>query len=263
MKKKNKILKPVRPLAGAEVSYYKQLRSYTSAFKKAVREEILPIVERYSSFTGDGIADDLNQAMQRVRDRFDSLGFASQIASRMISSVSSKNRERTLQAFKLSAGIDLTTLLQTEQLSTFTELQIAKNSELIKSVSGEAINDIQRIIFNSLAEGVRYEEIARQIAGNNKSSVFNKMGNRIKTIARTETAKINAQLSEKRYELAGVTKAIWDASADSRTRPCHQARDGKEFELAKGLYSSCDGKTIKPAEEINCRCVARPILEMV
>ena len=56
-------------------------------------------------------------------------------------------------------------------------------------------------------------------------------------------------------------KAIWKTAKDERVRPCHNAREGKEFNIKDGLYSSCDGNTIKPGEEINCRCVARYIVD--
>ena len=104
-------------------------------------------------------------------------------------------------------------------------------------------------------------KVLKQISGNNPSSVFNKMNNRINTIARTEVAKLNSQITNKRLSNLGIVRAVWDATLDNRARDCHRARDGKEYDISVGLYSSCDGKTLQPAEEINCRCVARPIVD--
>ena len=59
----------------------------------------------------------------------------------------------------------------------------------------------------------------------------------------------------------GIKKAVWRTSADERVRASHEARDGKEFELSEGLYSSVDGKTLLPGTDYNCRCSYRMILE--
>ena len=36
--------------------------------------------------------------------------------------------------------------------------------------------------------------------------------------------------------------------------------DGKKFKINEGLYSSCDGKTLLPGMDYNCRCIMKPII---
>lgn len=263
---KNKRLKkvkltPVQIPRNVEIEFHAQIRAYNQQFKETIRNELLPIIQKYSNMTSDGIADDINAAIEAVKQKFNYTAIAKTIATNMVTRVATLNGNKTTAAVQNALGVDLKNIIQSENLSDFVEMQIVKNAELIKSVPQESLEDIRRIIFNGLSSGIRYEELASAIAGHNSSSVFNKMNVRIKTIARTEVAKINSQIANKRLSNLGIEKAVWNATGDSRTRPCHEKRDGKEYLISEGLYSSCDGLTIQPGQEINCRCVAVPVVE--
>lgn len=263
--KKQVVVKPVKIPRNVERQFQAQIKSYSNQFKKMVRTEIFPLIETFATqtkLTNDGIGEDINTAIENLKSKFDFVGIASTIASTMVNRVASINAKKTASSVNNAIGVDVDNIIASENLSEFVEMQVIKNSELIKSVPQQAIEDIRRIVLNGLSEGLRAEEIQKQISGTSVNSTFNKINNRIATIARTETAKINSQITNRRLLNLGITKAVWDATGDSRTRECHMARDGKEFDISKGLYSSCDGKTILPgSSEINCRCVARPIVE--
>jgi len=265
-KKDKVIVKPVSVPLMIEKEFYSQIRAYNTNFKKAVRAFIFPLIESYSkitrdSITKDGIGDDINNALELLKAKFDFNSQAERISSNMVNRVTNINGKKTTERVNNAIGVDVSNIVNSENLTEFVEMQQIHNSELIKNVPNQAIEDIRRIVLNGLTNGLRADEITQQISGNIPSSVFNKMNNRIKTIARTEVAKLNSQITNRRLTNLGIIRAIWDATMDKRTRPCHAARDGQEFDINEGLYSSCDGLTIKPAEQINCRCVARPIIE--
>jgi len=260
--KKQKVARGVGVPKAIEVEFQRALIKYNNELKKAIRAEIYPLLRNSQlDYQADGIGMFLNEAIEKISERFNFNNIAYLIAEGTIAKLLKTNAKKIQNTLKTAVGVDVETILQNENLTDFVEAQTIKNAQLIKSVPTEAIEDIRQIVLNGLTNGTRVEEIEKQIGGLNKSSVFNKMGNRIKTIARTETAKINSQIAIKRYENLGIKKAIWDASGDSRVRPCHQARDGKVYDLSKGLYSSCDSKTLFPGQDYNCRCVSRPIIE--
>jgi len=266
LKKKQVEVKPVHPPLMIEREYHNEIRAFNVEFKKAIRNIIFPMIQSYSkitkdSLTHDGIGADIEKAIALLLTTFNFNYQAERIASNMVTRVSSVNGKKTTQRINNAIGVDVGNIIKGENLSEFVEMQSIKNSQLIKSVPDDAIEDIRRIVLNGLSEGLRAEEIAKQISGNNPSSVFNKMNNRINTIARTEVAKLNSQITNKRLSNLGIVRAVWDATLDNRVRECHRARDGKEYDISVGLYSGCDGKTLQPAEEINCRCVARPIVD--
>ena len=264
-KKKSKVpVKPTQIPRNVEREFHAQIRAYNARFKEVIREVLFPIIVNMSKITrdtNDGIGEDVNRAIEMLKQQFNFIAIAEGIASKMVNRTAKVNGIKTKNTVKNAIGVDLTNIIESENLIEFVELQTIQNAELIKSVPQDAIEDIRRITLNGLSQGLRAEEITKQISGNLKGTTFSKMNNRIKTIARTEVAKLNSQITNKRLTNLGIQRAKWDATNDSRTRACHAARDGKEYDIAKGLYSSCDGLTIQPGQEINCRCVAIPIVE--
>ena len=246
-----------------EIEYYKSLKAYVNEIKKYTREELLPALKKLQSrYIADSYADDLKRIFENMQVRFASTAPLF-MASSIVKKVEKINAERTARTLNASLGIDVSGLLQTEGIQAFTEAQIAKNAQLIKSIPQEFQKQIETIVYNGVTSGQNYTQIAKQIAGRKDiSSVFGKLDNRVKLIARNERSTINAQITKKRQEELGIKRAVWRTSDDERVRPCHAIRNGKEYDISKGLYSSCDGKTLFPGEEINCRCIAIPKIEV-
>ena len=78
--------------------------------------------------------------------------------------------------------------------------------------------------------------------------------NRARLIARDQTSKFNGQLTQLRQQELGITSYIWTTSKDERVRSTHRVLDGKTFTWEKG------SKIGHPGQEINCRCIAQPII---
>ena len=113
------------------------------------------------------------------------------------------------------------------------------------------------IIQNGVSGNKTYKSIANEIKGiSGISSVYGKLDNRVKLIARQEVSVINSNLNNARASSAGITQATWQTSGDERVRDSHADRDGKVFDLKEGLYSSLDGKYLQCSEDFNCRCQA-------
>ena len=81
--------------------------------------------------------------------------------------------------------------------------------------------------------------------------------NRAKLISRDQTSKLNSALTQKRAQNLGVEEYVWVTAKDDRVRPTHQANNGKIFR-----WDEPPKPTGNPGEDINCRCVAQPILKI-
>jgi len=81
--------------------------------------------------------------------------------------------------------------------------------------------------------------------------------NRARLIARDQTAKLNSTLNQQRQQNLGVTQYIWRTSGDGRVRETHKDNNGKVFNWDKPPKD-----TGHPGHDINCRCVAEPIIEL-
>jgi len=101
----------------------------------------------------------------------------------------------------------------------------------------------------AMTQGSSLAEIMEQFDG-----LVEKRKNHAKFTARNQIANFNSITTKLRAQNLGITRARWITSHDERVRPCHDVRNGKEFDLDKGLYSSCDGEWLLPGVDYQCRC---------
>lgn len=249
---------------GLEKQYQRELNKLGKALILSVNTELMPFLKNtQKSYIIDGIGDMLNTIFSRLNAMFTGTiiaGFAKNTSAQMVSKVVANNKRRFNKTIERVTGVNLGGIVTSEVLNDFVELSISKNVDLIENLSQEYLKQIKVIVNNGVINGTRYSEIAKQIQ--TKTGANGKLANRIKTIARNEVQTVNSQISLRRSEALGIKKGIWVSSDDERVRECHDKRDGLEYEISKGLYSKCDNKTIRPGEEINCRCSFRPIIEV-
>lgn len=119
---------------------------------------------------------------------------------------------------------------------------------------------IRQEITRGIASGMRFEDIARNIANVSKAPL-----SRAKTIARTEGHRIQQASAEDARQLAKSKGADvvkqWDASLDGATRQTHKELDGQIQEVNKPFKSGTKsamypGDFGDAAEDCNCRCAA-------
>ena len=254
-----------QPIAKIEaVQYFKQLNQLTEAMRKDVREQLMPLVKALESqYAADGYADQLTQMVAILSLKYGNIAsvHAKPTAEKMVGSVSSKNQKAFNASIKKEVGVDLSTILSDEGLSDFLEAQVNKNVSLIKSIPGEYFKSIETTVMNGVANGMRWEEIAKEIGGiKDISSVNGKLQNRIKLIARNETSNINASINKRRQEQLGVDKFKWITAKDERVRDSHAKIDGNIYDWDN--LPTVDGVKTSPGQPINCRCVAIPVIEL-
>ena len=265
-KKKTKIAAPIKSLKGQEIAYQKQLNKLGRMLVAAVRSELLPYLKTNQElYVADGIGADLTGVFESLTSKFTGpvvTSFAKMTASNMVEKVEKTNRTKFNRMLSKAIGVDLGSIIATEGLEDFVELNINKNVSLIKSLPEEYLKQVETIVSNGVVNGLRYSEIEKQIAGG-AGTVNAKLANRIKTI--------NSQITLRRSEALGIKKGIWRTSEDERVRgnpngkypnaiPSHFRANGKEFELSKGL--KIDGEWILPGIPINCRCTYSPIINI-
>jgi len=259
-----------------EREYLKMLKRLVAELKNDVRENIIPLLKTStldSNMTTDGVAEIL-AALNRLRDKFSNItGFADSTSNIIVDQIERSNKSKFFTNVKSSIGVNLEDIIAQEGLSDIVALQKNKNVSLIKSIPQEFIKNIEVVVQNGISAGLRPEEIGRQIAGiKNISSVFGKLENRIKLIARSEVSNINNQISKRRAQEVGVTRGIWRTAKDERVRgnpggkypnskQDHWSLEGKEFDLSKGIKDPRSGEIIFPGSKPNCRCIFESIID--
>lgn len=263
--KKGTIEIPQRPIPKIEaVQYFKELNKLTKAMREDIRKELIPALQAMENqYAADGYADQLTQVIARLSLKYSNLTTlaAKPVSQKMVGSIAGKNEKAFNELVNKAIGVDLTAVIADEGLADFLEAQVNKNVALIKSIPDEYFKSIETIVMNGTANGLRWEEMARQIGGvKDISSVNGKLQNRIKLIARNETSNINASINKRRQENLDIKEFKWVTSSDERVRESHAKLNGKIFSWDD--LPTVDGVKTSPGQPINCRCIAVPVIKI-
>ncbi len=148
-------------------------------------------------------------------------------------------------------GIDI--FIDEPWLGDQLKLFAAQNSTLIKSLPDQELERVAGAVERGLQQGLRFTEVSKEI-----QKSFGITHRRATLIARDQTTKLNASLTKLRQEEVGVEEYIWQTSGDERVRATHRANDGKKFR-----WDTPPKTTGHPGHDVNCRCVARPVLDNI
>lgn len=144
------------------------------------------------------------------------------------------------------------------------------NTNLITKIADDTRVNIEREIRDGFQQGKRIESIRKEILANTAldKGVFKDTRTRAELIARTETAKLNGQLTQLRQNELGIDRYTWRDVNDERVRVSHSTMDGRLCDWTNSLvYSDDGGKTwnqrssiggveLHPGFDFNCRCYA-------
>jgi len=163
--------------------------------------------------------------------------------------ISNFNQEQFQKVNRSVFGIDI--FVDQPYLTDQLELFSRQNAQLITSIPEQDLLQVAGIVERGLQQGTRFTNVARDI-----QKRFGITMRRANLIARDQTTKLNSSLTQLRQESAGITHYIWQTAGDERVRPTHRANDGKKFSWDKPPAT-----TGHPGHDINCRCVAIPVME--
>ena len=264
-------LSPIKESKRIQLEYLRELRKLANSLKKQVREKIIPMLKtsQVTEVTTDSVSSIIAQLELLRNDMLNVTPFADRVSKEVVESVNTNSKNKFLAGVNAAVGVNLTRVLKEENLTDIVALQRQKNKVLIKSIPEEFLKGVEITVQNGLAQGLRPEAIAKQLNGiKGISSVFGKLDNRVKMIARNEISTINANINKARFQNLGITKAIWKTAQDDRvrgTKPSdhqdHVSLDGKEFTIGVGLKDPRSGQMIEPGIPINCRCIAIAVIE--
>lgn len=204
--------------------------------------------------TEDGAIADAGALEIALQTYSDALGpWAESVTMKIINSVAASNK-RAWNAASTKLGRELKrTLNDTPVGAVAIQLQ-NEQVNLIKSLPIEAGQKAQAISQQALIGGIRADESAKKI-----SDLGDITANRGVLIARTETAKANASMTQARAASVGSTHYIWRTMEDSSVRPSHAVMDGTVQRFDNPPFIEGEGHH-GPGMFPNCRCFAEPII---
>jgi len=93
----------------------------------------------------------------------------------------------------------------------------------------------------------------RLAAGERSEDLLELAKSKSALIARTEVAKLNADLTRARHADLGISRFKWRTMKDERVRDDHSSLDGQEFEYGSAPFGG-------PGNDFQCRCFSEPVL---
>ncbi len=255
-----------------ERSYLNYLVGLVDELEAAVTAQLinrLPQLHAQADATlrQDDFVDDIRQIMQALLVASNSIyNDIDQVVKNIGLQVANFNDAQYRAIIKSTLGVNPIqndVLLQT-RLKAFAQ----QNANLITSIPQQALKDVEGIATRGLMNGKTVREMEREIR-----EKFNSTRARARLIARDQTGKLNAQLTEVRQTRIGINEYVWNSVDDERVRASHTVLDGKickweddtvyrEPGSDKWLKRSSIGGYIgTPGSDYQCRCFAEPILE--
>lgn len=253
-KEKKKTAPPLSNPKSPEVKYRRQLNQLVSLLTSAFNTEIAPLLKQLESqYVADGYATTLEDAFNNMRRAFNNIGTQAKIVSNaFVEDTNNANKDRFYKAMNKAIGINIQTIVQDEGLSDILTATTRSNVGLITSIPDEYFKQIETIVFDGVTRGNKASSMLKQI-----QKVGRTTQKRAKLIARDQTSKLNAALTQQRQINLGVDEYIWRTADDGRVRDSHRAHNGKTFRWDKPPTD-----TGHPGQDIQCRCVAQAIINL-
>lgn len=123
------------------------------------------------------------------------------------------------------------------------------NVARIKGMQSSQLDKIERLLRDG--QGMRHETLAKELERQLKDVTVS----RCERIARSQTLRLNGQITRERQTAYGIEKFIWSTSQDERVREEHAVLEGEEFTWEDG-----DPEEGFPGDAEQCRCTAFPVL---
>lgn len=196
-----------------EKFYNGQLRQLIRMMANSVDEIITPVLRR--NYTADSLLTDmLLAAIRQARERFFTTAFGQQmrrLSQTVVSRAESESSAAFVAQINRFAGIDMSALMSQGGLGNYVDAAVESNVALIRSLSADYFDDIQREVMDSVMRGDSLTTLTR-----NLQSTTGATYKRAHLIARDQMGKITSDITERRQTGAGITRFRWSTSQDVR-----------------------------------------------
>lgn len=257
-----KVLPAIRPNAGTEAIYRARLNAMIDQMHKSVGYHLRVAYNKNPPRVATLMAADelptttLGRALAALTKRwlksFDDLAHN---MAQYFATASEKRVTSTLNRHLQDSGLAVP-FKMSRPMQDAVNASIAEQVGLIKSIPAEYLTSVQGDVMRMIQNGGDMTTLNSSLRKN-----YGATKRRAAIIARDQNNKSVATMTRTRMLEAGVKTALWVHSHGGKTpRPTHLANDGHEYDITTGWYDPAVDKYIHPGQEINCRCVTRPVV---
>lgn len=250
---------PPAPPSGAIVAHTKLLRELSAEMDAAILDALRAegIVRADAAdgdppFTRAQGRSAASRAAAAVRRVLRGKSFVARLQE-ISSATATASRKAWARQLKASLGVDLPTA-EPELGPVMTAFR-DENVALIRSLAADKVTRV-RAILDDAGAGTRVEEVAKSIRDMGEVT-----RSRAELIARDQVLKLNAEVTQRRHEAAGIVEFVWSTSRDERVRADHKVLEGKRYRYDDPpIVDRRRGTRGLPGIHFQCRCVAVPVI---
>lgn len=177
------------------------------------------------------------------------------VSKQVLAKLDKKSKDEFYGKVAKVVGIDVQALIAKEGLKATTNALMLETAQWIKTLRDEALESFTNNTLFAMSQGESIDTIVSQF-----DDVVKTRKNHARFLARNQVQNYNSVTTKIRAQNLGIKKAVWETAGDERVRPSHEDREGKEFDLDTGLFSSVDGLYLLPGSDYNCRCTYTMII---
>ena len=171
------------------------------------------------------------------------------ISQQMLGKLDKKAKLEFYNRVAAKTGIDVKDLIAKEGLKSTTNALMTETAQWIQTLRDDTFQKFTNNTLFAMSQGESLDTIVNQF-----DDIVVERKNHARFLARNQVQNYNSVTTKIRAQNLGITKAVWETAGDERVRASHDDREGKEFDLAEGCYSSIDGEYLLPGVDYSCRC---------
>lgn len=252
--RKQKLVRTAKAPRSAEVKYRNTLYALVERLKKDTETTIVPLLKQLEpDYVNDAYAKTLSEAFDRLRNGYINIDKnAKTISSSFTQDVDNQQKQRFYAAMEEAVGVNLQSVIQRDNVEDILVSMTRSNVALIKSIPEEYFKKIESMVWTNVTQGTKATSMIKELQQIGKVTE-----SRARLIARDQTAKLNSALNQQRQQNLGIEEYVWRTSGDGdRVRESHRENNGKTFRWDD------PPETGHPGEDIQCRCIAIPIIKL-
>lgn len=180
---------------------------------------------------------------------------------RQISKIANLDHKLTIREWKKAVSKTLGINLLDDYYSgdyyrDMLEKWVSDNVELIKTVPGQSLDKMKELVYQNYMKGSTTTDIVKEI-----QRQYGIGKRHAKLIARDQTAKLNADITESQQRDAGVSRYKWSGVMDQRERRSHRELEGRIISWDNPPDVG-GGRCCHPGQDYQCRCCAIPVFDI-
>lgn len=251
----------------AEVYYRRamtdEIERMLSSMFRAIERAYTTIPVQNAKMSDAERLDRLRKILERLRKQYGAKldKNAEKIIEKFIKKAKKGIQDSELRNLRRVLGVDFTIPFDSRKYGRMLKIREITNAELIKNTTSQVISNVTNIVYDGVTTGQSWRRVEQDLLKQRHIAA-----DRIKRIARDQTAKLNENLNEMAMRDAGVEFFEWSTAHDERVSTGyggHKQIDGKIFKWGDNAhYPVIDtyGNRGVPGQRVNCRCTARPVL---